>query len=25
VWQGLLPDALKWLGSSLPGFAPTSP
>ena len=25
VWQGLLPEALKWLGSSLPGFAPTSP
>jgi enterochelin esterase-like enzyme len=22
VWQGLLPQALRWLGASVPGFAP---
>jgi S-formylglutathione hydrolase FrmB len=22
VWQGLLPSALRWLGSNVPGFAP---
>ncbi|HEY6796238.1 MAG TPA: alpha/beta hydrolase-fold protein [Kineosporiaceae bacterium] len=22
VWQGLVPDALRWLGANVPGFAP---
>jgi enterochelin esterase-like enzyme len=22
VWQGLVPDALRWLGTNVPGFAP---
>lgn len=25
VWQGLLPQALGWLGSTVPGFAPSGP